>query len=601
MNEERNRSQIPDRYTWDLTAVYANDRTWSAAKNSVRVTIQELDHRSATIKASAAALADCLELITSMSKEIARLYCYASMKSDEDTRDAAYLGMEQEVSQLASDFSTHIAFLQPEILAIGQATIDVWLSTEPRLHVYRHMLDDILRRRDHTGTESEERIIATASLMADGPHRTYSVFTNADFPYPHVSLTDGRTIKLDQASFSLHRAAPNREDRRKIFAAYFGALGEFQRTFGAQLSSEIKKNMFFARSRKYASALSCALDGNNIPAEVYSSLIDNVHRHLDSFHRYLRLRKRLLKVEKLHYYDLYAAVVPELDFEYSYAVACEHVLASLEPLGDDYVRVARKALTERWVDVYPNMGKRSGAYSNGSAYDAHPYILLNYNGKYDDVNTLAHELGHTMHSYLSNSTQPYATADYSIFVAEVASTFNEALLTDHLIKALPDKKTRLSLLGHELDGIRGTVFRQTQFAEFELKIHEKAERGESLTGESLATLYEEMSRNYYGHNSGVCVIDPEIRHEWTHVPHFYYNFYVYQYATSYTASMALSEMILGGDKEATGRYLELLSAGGSDYPIRLLKKAGVDMTTSLPFTLTVRRMNRIMDEIEELL
>jgi oligoendopeptidase F len=272
----------------------------------------------------------------------------------------------------------------------------------------------------------------------------------------------------------------------------------------------------------------------------------------------------------------------------------------LTPLGEEYCRVAGKALTERWVDVYPGEGKRSGAYSNGGVYEVHPYILLNYNGKYDDVSTLAHELGHTMHSHLTNVTQPYATSDYSIFVAEVASTLNEALLAHHMLTALPDDRSRLSLLAHELDGIRGTVFRQTQFAEYELRIHEKAEKGEALTGESLGALYEEIAKEYYAHDAGVCIVDPEIRHEWAHIPHFYYNFYVFQYATSYTASAAIAETILDGDRKATERYLELLSAGGSDFPIELLQRAGVDMTTSAPFALTMKRMNRIMDEIERI-
>jgi oligoendopeptidase F len=598
---QRDRSRLPERYTWDLSGVFADDQEWNRAREAMKAAIPGLDRHREAMRTSSSALADCLDLITAMSKDYARLYCYASMKSDEDTRDAVHLGMEQEISQLGSDFSARIAFLQPEILKIGRETIAAWIEQEERLRIYRHSLDDIVRRRDHTGTESEEAILANASLLADGPQSIYSVFSNADFPYPQVTMADGQTVKIDQAAFSLHRASLNRDDRKQVFAAYFGALGGFQRTFGVALSSEVKKNMFFARSRNYSSAFARALDGNNISAAVYYNLIDNVRRNLDSFHRYLGLRKRLLGLDELHYCDLYVPVVPELDLEYSYEEACEHVLSSLAPLGESYTNVARKALTDRWVDVFPSDGKRSGAYSNGGVYDVHPYILLNYNGKYDDVSTLAHELGHTMHSYLTNSTQPYATSDYSIFVAEVASTLNEALLMHHMLKTLPNDKARLSLLAHELDGIRGTVFRQTQFAEFELRIHEKAEKGEALTGESLGVMYDEINKAYYAHDAGLCVVDSEIQYEWTHIPHFYYNFYVYQYATSYTASTAISEMILSGDGEATRRYLELLSAGGSDYPIALLKNAGVDMTTSEPFTLTVKRMNRIMDEIEEII
>jgi oligoendopeptidase F len=598
--KERDRSRLPEKYKWDLSAIYKSDAEWSKARETVKSALPTLDRHRQLMRTSASALADCLDLITSTSMEYARLYCYASMKSDEDTRDAIHLGMEQEISQLGADFSARVAFLQPEILALGEDVISEWMKKEPRLKIYRHSLDDILRRQEHTGTEEEEKILANASLVSDGAQNIYSVFTNADFPYAHVTMGDGESIKLDQAAFSLQRARTNREDRRRVFESYFGALGGFQRTFGSALSIEVKKNMFFARSRHYPSALARALDGNNIPPAVYHGLIQSVRQNLGSFHRYLKLRKKLLGVEQLHYYDLYVPVVPELDLEYTYEEACEHILASLAPLGEEYCRVARKALTERWVDVYPGEGKRSGAYSNGGVYEVHPYILLNYNGKYDDVSTLAHELGHTMHSHITNMTQPYATSDYSIFVAEVASTLNEALLAYHMLKALPDSRSRLSLLAHELDGIRGTVFRQTQFAEYELRIHEKSEKGEALTGESLGGLYEGIAKEYYAHDTGVCIVDPEIRHEWAHIPHFYYNFYVFQYATSYTASSAIAEMILAGDSKATERYLELLSAGGSDYPIALLNRAGVDMTTSVPFALTMKRMNRIMDEIERI-
>ncbi len=596
----RSRQDIPERYRWDLSAIFPGPDAWREAKGALGEDLQGLLRFPGTLGSGAPILADCLDLVTRLGKDYARLRCYASMRSDEDLRDAVNLGMEQEIEQLGAEFAARTAFVQPEVLAIGRETVEGWLRAEPRLAIYRHGLDDILRRKDHTGSDPEETILAHASLVSDGPHSIYSVFTNADFPYPEVTLGNGQTIRLDQSSFSLHRAAASRDDRRKVFAAYFGKLGEYHRTFGAQLAAEVRKNQFFARSRRYPSALAQALDGSRIPLEVYRGLIDNVHAHLGDFHRYLRLRRRFLRVSELHYFDLYVPVVPDLDVAYSYEQACDLVLRSLMPLGEEYVGVARRALAERWVDVYPGEGKRSGAYSNGGVYDVHPYILLNYNGKYDDVSTLAHELGHTMHSHLTNTTQPYATAEYSIFVAEVASTFNEALLMDSMLKTLVDDRARLLLLMHELDGIRGTVFRQAQFAEFEWRMHEKAERGEPLTGESLGALYEEISRVYYGHDGGVCVVDPEIRHEWAHIPHMYYDFYVYQYATSYTASSALAEQILGGDGEARERYLRLLGAGGSDYPIDLLKAAGVDMATSVPFELAMRRMNRILDAVERM-
>ncbi|RPH38002.1 oligoendopeptidase F family protein, partial [bacterium] len=452
-----------------------------------------------------------------------------------------------------------------------------------------------------TGTEGEEKIIADAGLMADAPDNIFGVFSNAEFPFPEVTLADGKTVKLDKAAFALYRAVPNRGDREKVFAAYFGKLNQFRRTFGTQLYAEIKKDMFYMASRNYESCLASALDNNNIPVQVYHSLVDGVNANLATFYRYLNLRKRMLGVDTLHYYDLYAPVVKDVDLAYSYEDAEKNILTSLSPLGPDYVATAKKGFAERWVDVYPNTGKRAGAYSNGSVYDVHPFMLLNYNGKYDDMSTLTHEFGHTMHSYLANKNQPYPTSQYSIFVAEVASTFNEALLIDHMLKSTNDDGMRLSMLGSYLDNMKGTVFRQTQFAEFELRIHEMAEKGQSLTGDELDKLYLDITRRYYGHDKGVCVVDDNVKAEWANVPHFYYNFYVFQYATSFTASAALSEKVLSGDKAANDRYLALLKSGGSDYPINLLKKAGVDMTTSQPLELTMTKMNRIMDEMEKIL
>ena len=436
--------------------------------------------------------------------------------------------------------------------------------------------------------------------MADSPVNINTIFTNADFPFPEIKLEEGTSVRLDPAAFSLHRRASNRKDRKAVFAAYLGSLNEYRRTLGAQLVAEIRKNMFYTRVRSYESCMERALDVFNIPVAVYRSLIEGVHSHLDTLHRYLNLRRRLLGLEELHYYDLYAPVVKALDLNYTYEEACEHVLASLSALGQEYQTVAREALITRWIDVYHNDGKRSGAYSNGSVYDVHPYMLLNYNGKYDDVSTLSHELGHTMHSYLTNRTQPYALSHYSIFVAEVASTFNEALLLHYMLDVESRDEVRLSLLSNYLDNARATVFRQVQFAEFELKIHETVEGGTPLTGDSLNSLYMAIVKEYFGHEKGVCIVDEEIASEWTYIPHFYYNFYVYQYATSFTASAAISERVLAGESDAVAGYLNLLGAGGSDYPIELLKKVGVDMTTRHPLNATMHQLNKVMDEIETL-
>ena len=608
--QERDRSKIDEKYKWNLSDIYTSDEAWRVAKqrltdanpaSEVTRSIPALGKFKGTLGTSASQLLACLDLITEINKEFTRLYSYASMSLDQDTRVQSYLGMQQEMSQLGSALGAEAAFIEPEILKIDPAKVQGFIKTEKKLETYRHYLEDILRRKAHTGSEGEEKIIADASLMSDAASSIHSIFSNADFPYPQITLSDGKVVKLDAAGFALHRTSTNREDRKKVFASFMGKLNDYRRTYGTQLNAQIKKDMFYKNARKYNSCLESSLDANNVPVQVYHSLVDNVNMNLNTFHRYLKLRQRILGIDQLHYYDLYAPLLANVDLKYTFEESQKHILAALKPLGKDYVTIVDKSFADRWIDVYPSDGKRSGAYSNGSAYDIHPYILLNYNGKYDDMSTLAHELGHTMHSYLSNTNQPYATADYPIFVAEVASTFNEALLIDYMLKQIKDDQVRLSLLGSYLEGIKGTVFRQTQFAEFELRIHELVEKGEPLTGDVLNTVYDEIVKKYYGHSAGVCIVDDEIKAEWMYIPHFYYNFYVYQYATAYTASAALSERTLSGDKESTKKYITFLSSGGSDYPIELLKKAGVDMTTSEPFELTMKKMNRVMDEMEKIL
>jgi oligoendopeptidase F len=599
--QAKDRASTPAKYTWNLADLYPSEEAWKAAREKLAARLPSVEPFRGTLSSSPQRLLACLDLVNDIAKDFGRVYSYASMSSDQDTRVARFQAMKQEVAQLGSDFNAKAAFLEPEILAMDRATIDAFLAKEKKLEVYRHYLDDLLRRKAHTLSEGEEKILADAGLVTDAPYTIYGVFSDADFPNPDVTLADGKTVKLDASAFGLYRAVPNREDRKKVFATFFGKRKEFRRTFGAELYAQIKKDMFLARARKYGSALESALQPNAIPVDVYRNLVENVGKSLPTFHRYLKLRKRILGLDMLHYYDLYAPLLPGVELDYSIEEAQKHVVDSLVLLGTDYQSVVRKAFQDRWIDFHPFEGKRSGAYSNGSAYDVHPYMLMNYNGKYDDMSTLTHELGHTMQSYYSNKAQPYPNASYPIFVAEVASTFNEALLIDHMLKRIPDDATRLSLLGQYLEGAKGTVFRQTQFAEFELRAHEMAEKGQALTGDDFDALYMEIAKKYYGHDQGVCVVDGEIASEWTYIPHFYLNFYVFQYATSFTASQALSEKVLAGDQPATKRYLEFLAAGGSDYPIDLLKKAGVDMTTAQPFELTMKKMNRVMDEMEKIL
>jgi oligoendopeptidase F len=601
MAQERDRSKIEDKYKWNLADLYPSNEEWARNKEALKKRLPEIEKFKGTLGRSSKDMQECLDMANNLSKEFGRLGSYASMHSDEDTRVSQYMAMKSEMQQLGTEFGTSIAFIEPEILKIDKAKIETFLSENKGLQVYRKYLFDIIRRKAHTGTESEEKIIAAAGLISSTPSDIYNIFSNADFPFSEVTLSNGQKVKLDQAAFSLHRASPNREDRKKVFAAFFGKVNDYQRTFGTQLYGEIKKNMFYSRVRKYNSSLEAALDVNKIPVEVYHNLIENVNKNLATFHKYLNLRKRILGVSELHYYDLYAPLLQDVVLTYSVEASRKNILASLKPLGSEYTDVVAKAFNERWIDMFPSEGKRSGAYSNGSAYDVHPFILMNYNGKFNDMSTLTHELGHTMQSYFSNKHQPYPLADYPIFVAEVASTFNEALLIDYTLKNIKDDQTRLSILGNYLEGIKGTVFRQTQFAEFEMRIHELAEKGEALTGERFNEVYYELTKKYYGHDNAVCIVDEEIKAEWAYIPHFYYNFYVYQYATSYTASAALSEKALQGEKGAIDKYMKFLSAGGSDYPIELLKVAGVDMTTTQPFDLTMQKMNRVMDEMEAIL
>ncbi len=597
----RDRSKIPDRHKWNLAEIYPSDDAWRATKEKLTAEIPKVREFQGKLSSSAGVLADALELVTRLNKDFSRVYVYASMMADEDTRVSKYQAMQQEMIQIGAKLAAESAFIEPEILKIDRATIDKFIAQEQRLRVFRLYLDDIQRRREHTLSDAEEKILAGASIMASAPSTLYGIFADSDFPYPSVTLSDGKSVKVDNAGFNVYRALPNRDDRQKVMAAFFGALGSYRNTFGATLNAQVQSDVFNARTRKYSTALEAALDGPNIPTSVYMRLVDGVNKHLPTFHRYLSLRKKMMGVPELHYYDLYAPLVASVELTYPIEQGQELVLTALKPLGADYATVIKRAFSERWMDVYPTEGKRSGAYSNGGAYDVHPFMLLNYNDKYTDVSTLAHELGHAMHSYYSNKNQPFPTASYPIFLAEVASTFNEALLIDSMLKSISDRDTRLSLLGNYLEGIKGTVFRQTQFAEFELRAHEMAEKGEPLTGEALDKLYNEITRKYYGHDKGVTTVDDYIAHEWAFIPHFYRNYYVFQYATSFTASAALSEKVLAGDPAATKRYLTLLSAGGSKYPIELLKDAGVDMTTDEPLELTIKKMNRVMDEIEKLL
>jgi oligoendopeptidase F len=599
---ERDRAKVSDQYKWNLADIYPSDAAWRKQKDAIVAELPKLRAYQGKLASSPQTLAEALTSISRVDKDLSRLYVYASMAADQDTRVSQAQGMQQEMQQIYARFGAEVSYVEPEILKAGSATVDKFIAAEPKLKDYAFYLRDISRRAAHTLTDAEEKILADAAPLAGSASNIYGILANADFPYPTVTLSDGRMVKVDQSGYGELRTSANRDDRKAAMSSFFGALGGFSRTFGTTMNSSVQKALFYTRSRKYASNLEATLDGPNIPVSVYTRLVDGVNRHLPTFHRYLRLRKRMMGIkDDLHYYDLYAPLVASVDLRYNPEEAQKHVIAAMAPLGGDYQNVLQRAFGDRWLDWYPTEGKRSGAYSNGGAYDVHPYMLLNYLGQYNDVSTLAHELGHTMHSYYSNKTQPFSMANYPTFVAEVASTFNEALLIDHMLEQIKDTPTRLSLLGNYLEGIKATVFRQTQFAEFELRMHEMGQKGEPITGDALAKLYLDITKKYYGHDQKVAVVDDYIAHEWSFIPHFYRDFYVFQYATSFTAAEALSAKVLAGDQAATKRYLTFLSSGGSKYPIDLLKDAGVDMTTDEPLDLTIKKMNAVMDDMEKLL
>jgi len=591
-HDERNR--------WNLQHIYADEADWDAALLEIRRGIESLGAFRGTLGSGAGALLGCLELSAALLKDAYRASSYASMRYHEDTRVGATAGMEQKVGLLSTRLSEAASFIEPEIVALGADTVQRYLSEEPALETYRHGLDDVLRRAGHTRSASEEEIIAAAGLITDVPTSGYGMLANADAPWPTITLADGTKFLLNQAGYSRYRTAPGRDDREKVFREFFSVWQRFQRTFGTLLYGQVKRDVFHARVRRYDSSLAAALDADRIPTGVYHTLIEQSNEHLPVLHRYFRLRARMMGLDELRYWDIYPPLVSGSG-EFPIDRAKVLVLEAMSPLGAEAVQAVAAGFSDRWMDVFPSPGKKSGAYMNGHVYDVHPYVLMNYNGDYESVSTLAHEWGHALHSHLTNQTQHFVNADYSIFVAEVASTLNEALLLRRMLRESGGKSERLFYLGHALEQLRGTFFRQAMFAEFELAIHEKVEEGDSLTADDFSGLYGELLRRYHGHEAGVVTIDEIFHSEWAYIPHFYYNFYVYQYATSVAASSFLAEQIQAERPGSADAYLDLLRAGGAGYPHDLLLEAGVDLTRPEPYGALMRRMERIMDEIEGLL
>ncbi len=599
--QERDRSQIPDQYQWDLSAIYPSTAAWQEARQGFSAELPAFEKYEGTLALSADRLLGCLDLLDRLNKQFTRLFTYANLNLDQDMRVPSSQALKQELDQLGAVFAEKTAFIDPEILTIGSAKLQSFLSDEGKLEPYRLTIHDLLRRHAHAGNMDEKKIIAAAELLANAPANIRDALVDTDFPYPEMTGSDGKMVKLAPSGFSQLRRSANREDRKKAYSTYMGKLNEFSATFGALLNAQITKDVFYMKAGKYGSCLESSLDEDNIPLGVFHSLVENVNRNLPTFHRYLKLRQRILGVDELHYYDLSAPLAIAANRQFTFAEAREHILAACKPLGSAYVSTVSKAFADRWIDAYPAAGKRPGGYANGWAYDVHPYILFNFGGSYGDMSGLAHELGHALQSYLSNRNQPFAMAQCPRFVTEVASTLNEALLVDSMLKQTRDNAVRLSMLSNYLDGFAVKIFRATQISEFELRAHEMAEKGEPLTGAALNSLYLAIVRKYYGHDQNICIVDDAMQSDWTTIPQLYYDFYAYQYATAFSASTALSELVLNGGRAAQKKYLDFLSSGGSDEAIPLLKKAGVDMTASKPFDLCMAKMNRAMDEMEKIL
>ena len=595
----RERSEIPEKYKWDLTDLFVSDEAWIEAKNRVDEKIEIITKFKGTLAESASNLLTCFEFRDDIGKELRRLSSYSWNKSRQDTRNSKYRAMDQEINQLFTNFNANTSFIEPEIIAMEKATIQQFLEAQPGLKPYTFYLNDLERRRKHTLSATEEKVIAEAGRMSLAPSSIYNALINSDFVNIEVKLSTGETIKLDRMNFWRYRSLTDKKDREIVYRAFYSELNKFRSTFGELTNAKLNMDLFNSRTRGYSDCLEMTLEPNNIPVTVFHNLIDSANKNLDKFHRYLKIRKRLLGVDTLNYTDLSVPTFTGVDLNYDLEEAKEIILESLKPMGKMYTTIIEKSFENRWIDFYPTPGKRSGAYSDFGAYAEHPYILMNYNGRYNDMATLIHELGHSLHRYFTDRTQPFPTSNYSSFVAEVASTFNEKLLRKKVLENVSDDNIRLYLL---LAGIERSIFDQVQISEFELRIHQVAENGIALTGDTICEIYLETLKKYYGHDQGVCIVPDFVDMAWISERLLFINTYrIYVYATSQTAATALAEKVLAGEKDALKKYVDFLSAGGSEYPVDVLKKAGVDMTTAEPFEKTIEAMERAMDEIETIL
>lgn len=592
------RSEIPEKYTWRLEDIFPSDEAWEREFQEVKAILPKVKEFQGRLGESSAVLYEVLQYRDRLAERLDKLYAYAHMRLDQDTSNSFYQALDGRMKVLYAQAASGLAFFVPEILDIAEERINGFLMEREELRLYEQALAEINRQRPHVLPAEQEALLAEASEVLRVPADTYGMLNNADLEFPVIKDENGEEVEITHGRFISFLESRDRRVRRDAFQAVYKTYEKFRNTFASTLSGNIKKNNFLARIRRYSSAREAALAKNNIPENVYENLLAVVNDHLPLLHRYLKLRKQVLGLAELHMYDLYVPLVKDMKMEVDYEEAKDILLEALSPLGGDYLNVVREGFANRWVDVHENKGKRSGAYSGG-AYGTNAYILLNWQNKINDLFTLAHEFGHSVHSYCTRKYQPYPYGDYSIFVAEVASTCNEALLSDYLLRTISDRQKRMYLLNHYLEGFRATVFRQTMFAEFEHLIHRKEQNNEALTAESMTKDYYELNQKYYGTDG--LVIDEAIGLEWARIPHFYYNYYVYQYATGFSAATALSNAILEEGKPAVEKYTEFLKAGSSDYPLEVLKKAGVDMTAKKPIEDACRVFAEKLAEFEQLL
>ncbi|MCT2194144.1 oligoendopeptidase F [Paenibacillus sp. p3-SID1389] len=594
MSTVMKRSEVPKEHTWQLQDLFPDQAAWDKSYNDLKA----LKDKAAEFEGKltdAQHIKAVFELEDELSLQIERLYVYAHLHHDEDTTNPTYQALVQKAKKLSVEVSESLSFITPEILALPEQELDK-LINDPVLADYKFTLQEIKREKAHVLSKTEEALLAQVGNLSQAPQQIFGMINNADMKFPKIKDENGNEVDLTHGSYIQFLENPNREVRERAFKAVYETYRKQKNTIAATLSANVNKNMFYSRVRKYPSVLEMSLYGDNIPKEVYTNLIDAVHESLPLLQRYMKLRKKLLGVDELHMYDLFAPLVEEYKWEIPYEDAKKMVEEGLKPLGEEYLKVLREGFESRWIDVYENEGKRTGAYSWG-AYGTHPYVLLNHKDNLNSMFTLAHEMGHALHSYFSDEALKYRDAQYTIFLAEVASTTNEALLMDYLLKKSTDPKQKLYLLTYYADQFRTTLFRQTMFAEFEKLIHERAEAGESLTPQELSEIYYDLNVKYHGKDM---VVDQDIEMEWARIPHFYTSFYVYKYATGFSAATSFSKQILEEGKPAVDRYLGFLKSGGSDYSINILKKAGVDMSSPQPIREAMSVFENVIEQMEQL-